>query len=226
MLRFCPNCGENLQQYQKPPETKPRQAVVMTQSSYNQTEIWKKLVEISNACAKDPPTPESLVLPVLQESAQVFANSGGPVRSVIHLVLDRSVTPQGGILRQATLVDGNEPPSVDQFDAAGYLIDDGKVVTADDVPVGHGYQVLEYWGGERQHKRWHLEKPISINPSRNGDPYFMDEGLVAFGAKWLDGERLEEALLTLMELFLDGINGAGRVGVPLALAIYWQNPTS
>lgn len=220
MLRFCPNCGENLAQY-KP----SARAKVIQQPAYDQTRIWKELVALAESHRASPPAPEALILPVLERSAEVFAD-GKEVRSVIHLVLDRSIVPQGGVLQRAALSEGRLPTTTEQLELAGYVLEEGKVQMVDDIPIGIGYQIVNYWGGERQHKRWHLAKPVSINPSRNGNPYFMDDNLVAFGAKWLDGERTQEALFTLLELFAHGINDSGTVATPLALAVFWQGSNS
>ena len=92
-------------------------------------------------------------------------------------------------------------------------------MTVDDVPVGQAYKIIDYWGGSQQHKRWHMTSPVELNPSRNGDPFFMDENMIAFGVSWKDGTKVQEAFLGLMNLFADGVNGEGIVAHPLEVKV-------
>lgn len=216
MIKFCPNCGEDLAQYTSTPKTR-----VIDQPKYDQTKIWKELVALADSHRASPPPPESLVIPITETSRSAF-KEGGPVRSVIHFVFDRPVVPQGGVLQRAALTDGAVSAGPEKLALSGYLVEDGKIKMVDDVPIGVAYQVIDYWGGERQYKRWHLSKPVSINPSRHGDPYFMDDNLVAFGATWNDDDKLEDAMLELVGLFVRGIKNNGEIAIPLALGMFWQ----
>ena len=111
--------------------------------------------------------------------------------------------------------------SEERLTQLGYAVDgDGHLVTAGDVPVGPLYQILQYWGGEKQHHRWHLKYPIELNPSRNGDPLFMDQNMVAFEAQWKDTQRMDEALLELCNLFAT-LNDK-PVAVPLVIELAVQ----
>ena len=144
-----------------------------------------------------------------------------PLSTIVHVVFDRDIVPSGGVLYRATMLDGRTQTNPEQLEAMGYAVKDGAVLTIADVPVGRAYTAVEYWGGGKQHKRWHLAEPAIIEPSRNGNPFFMDESMLAFGATWRDLERVEEALLGLLESFAAGVGKEkGKpIAVPLALEL-------
>ena len=107
-----------------------------------------------------------------------------------------------------------------ELETLGYVIDDeGKVITEDDMPISQVYGVLKYWGGDRQHKRWHLTAPVVLDPSRKGDPYFMDENMVAFGADWEGFD--ERSMLELIELLKKGVKGSKPPGAPVLVDVCW-----
>jgi hypothetical protein len=184
-------------------------------AKYDQTATWKRLVARASEVRANPPRVEELAMRALEE----FGAPEFPASTVVHIAFDRNIVPSGGVLYRATLLDGRMKTSPEQLAAMGYAVEDGTVRTVNDVPVGPAYSVLEYWGGERQHKRWHLAGPVTIEPSRNGDPYFMDENMIAFGAKWVDGEQMSAALLGVLELFAFGIKGGDAVAMPLAVEL-------
>lgn len=146
----------------------------------------------------------------------------GELSTIVHMVFDKNVTPQGGILYQATMLDGKMGSNPDQLEGLGYSMENGKVEMVDDMPVGPAYGVLNYWGGDKQHHRWHLSEPVTINPSRHGEKFFMDDNMVAFGATWKDADKLEESLLELLGLFERGVGGAAHIAQPIALEIVGQ----
>jgi hypothetical protein len=102
----------------------------------------------------------------------------------------------------------------------GYAVNEGKLVTVDDVPVSKAYVALEYWGGEKQHRRWHLAALVTLNPSRNGNPFFMDENMVAFGARWKDPTKMEAGLLELCEIMAEGVKQSGVIAKVLAMELH------
>jgi hypothetical protein len=189
----------------------------MRTTSYDQTATWKALVKEAEARAAEPPSPVSLVA-----SVAIPKFDGKPISSIVHLVFDRKVVPEGGVLSMAAQQDGELAMSPEHLEAMGYVFEESKIKVVDHTPIGQAYQVLEYWGGDRQHKRWHLAEAITIDPSRKGDPFFMDDQLVAFGAIWKDGDRIEEGLLELLEFFAKGVRGDGCVAHPLVLKVVWQ----
>lgn len=212
-MKFCPNCGADLAPYLavagNPTATRT--------NSYDQTKTWKALVKKAQARLASPPSAMELVAAVARPEF-----NGEPISSIVHLVFDRQVVPQGGVLQMAAARNGEMSMSPEQLEAMGYVIEESKVKLVDHVPIGRAYTVLDYWGGERQHKRWHLARPVEIVASRKGDPFFMDDEMVAFGAVWKDGERIEPALLELLQFFTEGVKGAGCVAVPLVLEVVWQ----
>lgn len=215
-MKFCPHCGGDLTAFLSAATLGVGSKAQEPKKAYDQTATWRALAELAATRRQSPPALEDLVTEALAKLGVVRA----PVTTIVHLFLDRPVTPQGGMLYTATMTDGKAPkPSIAQLQAQGYLVVNDKLVLIDDIPVGVGYGVLEYWGGAKQHKRWHLEAPITIFPSRNGNPYFMDDEMVAFGATWRDTSAMQSALINLLSSFTEGVRGDKLVAQPLALEL-------
>lgn len=209
-MKFCPHCGGDLSAFAAvavAPTTQPPR-------TYDQTKTWKALIEKANACRAQPPAPAVLAFELAKQVTGLMTKDG--LRAAIHIAFDRDIVPTGGAVYMAAMSNGQAgPQDLRYFEQRGYLVDDGRVRVANDVPVGPAFGALEYWGGEKQYRRWHLSEPISINASRNGDPFFMDDNMVAFGTSWKDASRAEEALVTLLEQFVSGIKGGGLIAKPL-----------
>jgi len=214
-MKFCPNCGHDLSQY----NIQGGARVAPPPGAYNQTAIWKDLVARAQAVEATPPAAEALVLPQTERVRAWTGDRAGPV-TIIHMVFDRDIVPRGGALHQITMTEGRAPLDLERLETMGYEVRDGKVVMVDDIPVGPAYSLVNYWGGDRQHKRWHMVKPCEINPSRNGDPLFMDANMLAVRATWRDLTKLDEALFELLEMFTNGFGQHRKViGIPLALEV-------
>lgn len=220
-MKFCPHCGGDLASYMavggSGQSKATARAPVSVQSKYDQTRTWKRLIERARETAASPPEMEALGMAAADGLRDHLG--GDPVSTIVHLAFDNIVVPQGGMLHRAAILNKHGSHEKDHFAALGYSMKDGKVELVDSVPVGPAYNILDYWGGGKQHRRWHLAEPIEINPSRHGDPFFMDENMIAFGAKWADAERLEEGLLELLGLLQNGVGGEGGVARPVALEI-------
>jgi len=135
-------------------------------------------------------------------------------------VFDQKIVPDGGALYMAAMSNGQAgPQDPSYFEARGYLVEEGRVRVSNDVPVGAAFGALEYWGGDKQHRRWHMAKPISLNASRIGDPYFMDDNMVAFGATWKDLTKTDEAFIQLFEFMTAGIRGGGKIARPVMVEV-------
>ena len=218
-MRFCPYCGGDLAPHLAAAgNAVAAPATPATGGKYDQDAIWKGLVTEAASRKATPPAVMSLVTTAMSEI-------GTPKESfstIVHLVFDREIVPRGGVLHKATLLEGRTEMNLPMLEAMGYAVRDGHVVLVDEIPVGKAYEVLSYWGGEKQHKRWHLAEPIALNASRSGNPFFMDMAMVAFGAKWRDQAKLSEALMVLCELFITGVAAAGLVAVPLGLKLHLQ----
>ena len=214
-MKFCPHCGTDLSNFLAVSEGAPRP--IGPAGKYDQTKTWRKLIERANACHGEPPDIAALAFDLTKQIEPMFAPPG-PLRTIIHVAFDRKVVPEGGALYMAAMSNGQAgPQSLDYFKLRGYLVEDDKVQLADDVPVGAVYGALDYWGGAKQHPRWHLAEPIKLNASRLGDPYFMDETMLAFGAAWKDTARVSEAFITLFEILSSGVKGDGSLAKPLAV---------
>jgi hypothetical protein len=214
-MKFCPHCGGDLSAFLSARPAAPATA------KYDQVKTWRGLIEQSRR--GEPVDPTGLAIS-LAAQLSVMAVPPDGLRTIVHLVMDRSVVPEGGALYMSTLSDGRiGPTNLGYFEARGYLVDDGRVRTVENTPIGPAYDVLEYWGGIKQHRRWHLAEPIKINPSRNGDPFFMDENMIAFGATWKDTEKATEAFQYLIGMFCEGVRGDRCIARPLAGEITLQN---
>jgi hypothetical protein len=219
-MRFCPHCGSDLSPYLAAGAVKP-QVVSRQQEPYDQTRTWKRLMKLASERRDATPDPRHLV-----EETMSALPSEAPYNAIVHLVFDRNVVPQGGALYSLALSDGQQPMRPEHLRALGYVVEDDKVWSVDDCPVGQAYQVLDYWGGLKQHRRWHLLEPATLSPARNGDPFFMDENMVAFGARWSDLQMYREALDRLLELFAHGVKDTGCVAMPMVLEVYWRSDPS
>jgi len=221
-MKFCPHCGGEISKYMEAEGRSSASSVATIQAparEYSQDDIWRRLVSRAREVQASPPRSDELVLAAVQRLGAVHKF---PLSTIVHVAFDRNIVPTGGVLYRATMLEGRTQTSPEQLEAMGYAVKDGAVLTVADVPVGQAYSAVDYWGGARQHKRWHLAEPVSIEPSRNGDPFFMDENMLAFGARWRDLERVEEGLLGLFEMFTGGIQGKGAgspIAIPLALEL-------
>jgi hypothetical protein len=222
--RYCPHCGEQLPS-PGPPVPAPsgstkRPAPDGAQDLYDQTKHWSALLKEADSIASPPPT-DAIVERLL--SVQSPVPVGLPLSSIVHLVLDREVTPSGGVLLQSVMSEGRQGPAgdLDRLRRLGYVIEDGKVKQVEGVPVGRAFMALQYWGGERHHRRWHLLQAVYVNPSRKDDPFFMDDRLVAFGAVWRDLDHFADAMTALVEILRNGFDGA-PIANPLVVDVFWR----
>ena len=223
-MNFCPHCGGDLSAYMAVERGRVPLASTAkrpTGGKYDQDSVWRRLVREAEALKGSPPSGIQIVGKAVDNVRAAFVGDE-PVSTIVHLALDRNIQPQGGMLYRATMLEGRMTTSPEQLEQMGYAVEDEKLVTVADVPVSQAYKVIDYWAGAKQHKRWHMTEPVSLNPSRNGNPFFMDENMVAFGAKWHDSSKLEEALLELHSLLSAGVKRAGVVAIPLALELAIQ----
>jgi hypothetical protein len=213
-MKFCPHCGTDLSGFLAASVSTPSQR---PQGKYDPVKTWRFLLERANACQGNPPDTVALASQLADQISSMFS-SPDPVKTIIHVAFDRKIVPEGGALYMATMSNGQGGPrDLNYFKIRGYLIDDDKVRVQDDVPVGVTYGALDYWGGAKQHPRWHMAEPIKLNASRNGEPYFMDENMLAFGVTWKDSSRVGESFAQLFETLKFGIKGGGSIAIPLAV---------
>lgn len=223
-FRFCPHCGKELPRpnvatapaaLAAPPPSGP----IAPAAPYDQTAYWRALHARVDDGAP-PPEPQELVAEL---ERRLPAGILSPQPSIVHVLFDRSATPTGGALLQSVLSEGRLGPvgAPERLEELGYVLEDGRVRQVGDIPVGRAYVALEYWGGARQHQRWHLAGPVLLDPSRHGDPFFMDERCIAFGATWRDLDRFAEAMASLLETFRTGRDGRPG-GNPLLVDVHWS----
>lgn len=225
-MKFCPDCGSDLTAHLAvggQPVQRTEAAVELSTAKYDQTSVWTDLTNKAALNQATPPQPSALGMKIGREVAAVVgANPKKPVQTIVHLVFDRPIVPSGGAL--AAVVVGNAKDlDLGRMKAMGYAIEDGKVMTSGEMPLGQAYKIIDYWGGEKQFRRWHLDSPVLLEASRNGDPFFMDENMIAFGATWNDPDKAEEAFMGLMDLFTEGVNGEGIIAHPLEARISVRN---
>jgi hypothetical protein len=222
-MKFCPHCGQDISKFLAASAGVPLPgpaAQPLAPAKYDQVPFWKNLVARTRKLVeeKKPPTLQGLVDPVVASLMRTPLNPDG-VETIVHLVFDRPIVPNGGVLMHSMMLDGRSSYGPEQLKNMGYLVIDGKVVVVDGSPVSPAYGVIDYWGGDKQFKRWHLARQVQINPSRNGTPFFMDEEMVAFGAIWRDMLKVQEALLSLLHTFTMGVQGDGAIAQPFALEV-------
>jgi hypothetical protein len=225
MMNFCPRCGEDLTKWGVAVDKPATEAAIHEQAKpYDQVAVWKKL--LTQAAERQTEGSGRLSPEQLVSRAVTLRNSVAtyPQQSIVHIVFDRPVTPKGGLLNEIAQFEGRGKVSPEYLESMGYVLDNDKVMMVDDVPVGAVYNLIKYWGGEKQYKRWHLHEPVTLEPSRNGDPFFMDNNMVAFGAKWANSIKWSEALITLLEYFTQGVDASDKVetAIPLVLHVVWQ----
>lgn len=219
-MQFCPRCGCDLSPYLAAETQQPALS-----GKYDQTKMWKQIIEkVRERRAKaSPPTLMELVEPAAKAIGVLASTTkaADTINTIIHIAFDHDIVPAGGVLHRAIMLDGKVGMRPEQLEAMGYEVNstDSKIMLVNDMPVSRAYVVLDYWGGEKQYRRWHLARPVTIEPSRNGDPYFMDGEMLAFGASWKDDNKVSEALLNLLDMFARGIKGEKGVAFPFALEI-------
>jgi hypothetical protein len=188
---------------------------------------WKKMRDRANLWAAYTP---------LDRADRAASEYPGPRKdgsNIVHMMFDKPITPRGGLIhgvvQQLTATQPLELPTYNasELGAMGYAVEmDGdkvKIKTVDDVPVGNIWNTLQYWGGGKQHHRWHMEIPIFASPRRNDCPAFMDDNALAFQVWFEDTGKLHDAITNLVTACWEGIETkAGMipaVGIPIALLI-------
>lgn len=227
-MKYCPSCGSDISMYLRAEGSRLPQieatplSVASTQPAsfiYNQTAIWTELVTRAKA-ASSPSSPGDLVDDAVKKYLHLPRGTDGVNHeTIIHMVFDKPIVPRGGLLHQAMRSDGrSHPTSTAELEAMGYLVTNDKIVEINGIPVSAAYGAVSYWGGEKQFRRWHLSGPVQINPSRNGNPLFMDEEMIAFSATWHDLNKMRDAMFALCTTFIEGIDGK-PIATPVALEI-------
>lgn len=231
-MKFCPECGANLAPYQQATPREPRSqepylsasASDAARAAYNQDETWRMILSqeaaTSGPLSVDQVLAASNVEKVTRQINRLRTNAPDGVRTIVHALFDREVTPTGGVLYRATMTNGRGAIDVGMLEKAGYVVENNKVVTADNVPVGKAWNIFHWWGGRRQHHRWHLAEPVEVNPSRLGDPLFIDDRLAAFGVTWKDSTKLRESLHALLCKFAPTDGPAVAIPTVLHLCIW------
>lgn len=221
-MKYCPYCGGDISAHLAVEQKSSAPKAKSEKRSYKPLPLWKKLVGLGNERLAAPPSTATLVNEALESLPDIPGPPYPVVSTMIHLVFDREIVPRGGILHKAALLEGRTKVDIEQLHALGYATLNGQVVLANETPVGPAWCALEYWGGEAQYRRWHLAEPITVCPSRNGDPFFMDEAMICFGARWVNVENMSPALLELLELFITGLPDEDPIARPLVLYIHTQ----
>lgn len=217
-MKFCPHCGGDLAAFlSASSNTAPKMNATMM-AKYDQIKVWRALIERAEATRSEPPEIAALAFDVSRQIKELSSliKPDGTLPVIVHLVFDQKIVPDGGALYMAAMSNGKAgPQDLNYFAARGYLIEEGRVRVSDDVPVGPAFGALDYWGGEKQHRRWHMAKPITLNASRTGDPFFMDDNMLAFGVTWKDLAKIDEAFIQLFEYMATGVRGSNPVARPV-----------
>ena len=217
-MKFCPGCGINLIPFLEasavyppsaddepaPVEQAPPPPVKARAQKYNPEEVWREVLGEAFLAQESKATVDQVLRgSQLAALTRVTEDSSKPIQTIVHIAFDRPIVPVGGALYRSAVSNGRVQDNLARLEQHGYLIEDGKVVSKDGVPVSPAWRALLYWGGDRQHKRWHMAESIKVNPSRNGTPLFMDENIVAFSAAWKDFDNVFIAFRVLFETMAD-----------------------
>ncbi|KKM76199.1 hypothetical protein LCGC14_1382550 [marine sediment metagenome] len=185
--------------------------------NYHQDEAWRRVLEMADSMRQRTELADILLPPDF--------TSG---KTVVHMAFDTNVCPSGGLMHNMVRNSSVTQPinqrklKSKELETMGYVADEnGKVVLVDDVPIGPVYGILQYWGGKKQHKRWHMSKPIELDPNRKGDPCFMDDNMVAFVAHWKDSTKMATSMAELGKLLVNGIHDGQKVGMPRLIDLHW-----
>jgi hypothetical protein len=185
---------------------KPTTPIHDKEGVYDQDSIW---TELANSTPQDFNKALEIAVQVLTHPAVKACTI--PYSFIVHLLFDKSVTPQGNlILDQITrgqLRTGQqqEKLSEEHLRARGYsVLPNGDVQTVNDIPVGPFYNTLVEWGVER-HAIHRMDRPIKIDVNRKGNPFFMDNNMVAFGATYSDVDWVKASLELLNIYCTEGV---------------------
>jgi len=223
-FQFCPHCGGKLPSEENTERTTERQAKSETTPPprvYDGVKYWRTVIERSQL-NRHQPLDVSRAVKLIFDQARGRADFDG----IVHLLMDRDVVPTGGVFQRAAemLSDskittyGPDQEEKERFlRQRGYVINDGKVVMVNDVAVGRSYLLLEEWGGQEHFGDWNMTKPIDLQPSRSGNPYFFDENMITFGVHFSRIDDIEPALNALLARFK-----SEEVGSPVDIGVFWQ----
>lgn len=228
-FQFCPHCGGKLPseeigaRFPKPEEpAAPR--------SYDGPKYWRGLIERSQLNRHMELDVTRTVKRIVDEADKApISDQGNGVmglNGIVHLILDRDVVPHGGVFLKAMqmLSTPNGMTAGPRLEDGatylkqhGYVVQDGKVVLVNDVPVGPAYLLLEEWGGKEHYRDWNMTLPIDLQASRSGNPYFFDENMISFGVHFSTKEDVGPSLGALLARFkTEGVCGLVDIGV------FWQ----
>lgn len=197
----CPLCKGSGRSHQFPPaKTK--------EGKYDQDAFWTNMTRDVSSSFED-----ALELAVRVLNSPQVKKCTIPYSFIVHLLLDRAITPLGNLIldqvRRGQLRTGQtqERLSPEHLQARGYVtLPSGNVQVVDDIPVGPFYNTLVEWGVER-HTIHRMDCPITIDVNRKGNPFFMDNTMVAFGATYSDVGWVKASLELLNIYCTEGVTG-------------------
>lgn len=236
-MKFCPQCGVDLTPYLKAaehrnprvkPETKQGMPKIESGTPYNQDDIWRSIQSVVEARHGEALGKGELVsmAQIAAEEVHVLVGDGS-TDTVVHVAFDRSVSLPGGTILSAVASDREPRMTKDRLLRAGYQLNaEGHVVTDQGSPIPAVYRTVSWWGGDKQYRRWHMSRPVDVRATRNGNPCFIDDNMLAFKASWRDAVKAAEAFETLLNAFQTGVNEQGFIANPVTLLVTSapQNP--
>lgn len=193
-----------------------------TPGKYNQDAIWTELVKDTGSTFDEV---LDRALSVLESKEVKECTISYPF--IVHLLFDKNVTPQGNLifdqvrLGQLSTGQANRKLDADRLKARGYsVLPTGDVQAVNDVPVGPLYNTLMVWGRD-MHDQWGMADPIVVDVNRKGNPFFMDNNMVAFQVKYKTLKGIRTSLMALKAWCEQGIDHLAPVGKIVNLSLFF-----
>jgi hypothetical protein len=138
---------------------------------YNQSAIWSSIQRETVGKFEEK---------LIKQADEVAA--AAPCKVIVHLLFDQNVTPEGNLIYQLMQRANNQKPlTAEVLRLKRYVVDDdGNVVTDHDVPISECYRAIQLYSNGFDGDVVTLTR---LDPNRKGDPYFMDNEMVAFGVE-------------------------------------------
>jgi hypothetical protein len=132
-MKFCPHCGGDLSGFLAVAPSNASTPAVTATGKYDQVKTWRVLIEKAQAIQADPPDVVALAMEMgrqLDHLVKTMSSEKG-LRTIVHMVFDRKIVPDGGALYMAAMSDGRAgPQDPSYFKSRGYLVEDDRVVVS------------------------------------------------------------------------------------------------
>lgn len=187
-MKFCPHCGGDIS-ILGIPANKPADVAIKEVNhpealakKYDQDAVWRTiLADVNSLCGAAPQVDSIVDSTILEIGALRWTDN--TLSTIVHIGFDRQIVPVGGVLYRAAILEGRMKLRPESLGVSGYVVEGDKIQMDGDCPVGPVYIAIRDWG-EHMARMECFASPVELNPGRNGNPFFMDESMAAFGVRW------------------------------------------